>query len=362
MIIGVDARALVAPITGIGQYLKSILEAWPNSSDKLILYSPSPLDPELHFHVPHRVSLYAGLPVMLWKETVLPTQARRDGIDIFWGPQFVRPLILRVPSAITIHDSFWLKPSSQVRMGIKRRLGNQLLIPPSIRSAHTVMVISAEAMGDLQVRYPRYAKKFVHVPLGATWNCPPLEIPPLKDVPRLLLVGTIEPKKHVPFMAETIRRINKDHIRVYLDIVGSWGWESKKYWPLIAKSQQYGINYHGYVANDTLQALYAKTDFLVSASNSEGTGIPFLFALGLGIPVIARDIPAVNQLSQVSRAVHYIESNDTDKWKLSIEHCLMNRLELRQLALKSALTVRAQHSLRRMAQRTWALLKEAAQA
>ena len=99
MHIGIDARLLAMPLTGIGRYTAElsralIAQADPGGSgatqpDRFYLYMPGP--PLTGDWAAPQVRLRAGQvrggrPArMLWSQTIMPWLAARDGVDVFWG-------------------------------------------------------------------------------------------------------------------------------------------------------------------------------------------------------------------------------------------------------------------------------------
>src|SRR5260221_11051703 len=112
--IGVDARVLLSPITGIGRYTLEVCKALCKIKNvQLYLYSPSPNSLEItKLLIPaviHNSSSRSKIYTQLWSEFVLPLWLKRDNVDVFWGPAHRLPHFLprRILSVVTIHDLVW---------------------------------------------------------------------------------------------------------------------------------------------------------------------------------------------------------------------------------------------------------------
>ncbi len=115
MRIGVDARSLSEPISGIGRYTLSLLELMVlDKSHEWVLYSHRPI---LHGqwgmqNVTVRALSFPkwvrGLYVP-WSQFILPLWVKQDDIDIFWSPAHRLPFFLSksIASVVTIHDLVW---------------------------------------------------------------------------------------------------------------------------------------------------------------------------------------------------------------------------------------------------------------
>ena len=97
MKIGVDARLLSRPLTGIGRYTLEMCRALSGLDNiSLCLYSPAPFLPDAILGL-DKVNVRtgnwdAGVLRQLWSETYLPKWAVNDAVDVFWGPAHRLPL------------------------------------------------------------------------------------------------------------------------------------------------------------------------------------------------------------------------------------------------------------------------------
>ena len=205
MKIGIDARQLSRPLTGMGRYTLEICQALSKTKGvSLYLYSPAPLRFDFHglgkAHVRTK-NWDFGVLRQLWVETFLPAWASRDDLDVFWGPahripRFLDPQIARV---ITIHDLVW-KYAGDTMPPLRRKL-EQIQIPSAIRNSDRVVTVSFSTESALKQEYPNCRNKTSVIHLGATHYSETLPFENLTDLGIIknyfLFVGTLEPRKNL---------------------------------------------------------------------------------------------------------------------------------------------------------------------
>ena len=150
---------------------------------------------------------------------------------------------------------------------------------------------------------------FVH--LGAEFNTSKIEQNlSSKDQQRLdmlrndavtfLMVGTIEPRKGHKQVLEAFELLWQEGLDINLVIVGKKGWMVEDLIRKIVNHTQ--LNRHlfwlEFVSDSLLQKVYQTSDALISASESEGFGLPLIEAAYYGLPIIARDIPVFKEVAK----------------------------------------------------------------
>jgi len=206
MKIGVDARLLSRPLTGIGRYTLEMCRALCKHSEiSLFLYSPAPIPVDvLRGLEAARIRLGSSDNSVLrqiWGISILPKLAKRDAVDIFWGPSHRLPSRLP-PSTIkvvTIHDLVWkyaghtMQPLSRIR--------ERYQMPHAIKMADLVLADSDATKISIIDTFCIDENKLSVVHLGVTnINADPLQdlLEPLGiKQPYFLFVGTLEPRKNL---------------------------------------------------------------------------------------------------------------------------------------------------------------------
>lgn len=129
------------------------------------------------------------------------------------------------------------------------------------------------------------------------------------DTPRpftLLFVGRIMPHKNQLMLVEAFAQLLRNtQVPLQLYIVG--GFTVAEYKDQIEQRiRELGIeafvNLTGKVDDDTLNALYCRSDLFVSLSKHEGFGMPLIEAMAHGLPVLAYDAPHSNVVHTLGTA------------------------------------------------------------
>jgi len=213
MHVGIDARLLAMPLTGIGRYTAELSRALIAQADvggsgaalpdRFYLYMPGP--PLTGDWAVAQVRLRAGrvrggrAARMLWSQTVMPWQAARDGVDVFWGTSHRLPRFLpaHVARVVTIHDLVWRHAGGTMRP--LSRWMEQRLMPQALHMADRIVADSQSTADDLAEAFPTVRERVRVVHLGATPMPAPADRAALTSrgivKPYVLFVGTLEPRK-----------------------------------------------------------------------------------------------------------------------------------------------------------------------
>jgi glycosyltransferase involved in cell wall biosynthesis len=134
-------------------------------------------------------------------------------------------------------------------------------------------------------------------PVGAA----PAVAAPQRDsgrTPRVLMVGTVEPRKGVEVMLDAAEAIWAAGHQVQFVLVGRPGWAMPS---LLGRLEEVadaggGLTWLRDASDEDLTREYERADLLIMPSRGEGFGLPIVEALAHGVPVIARDIPVFREL------------------------------------------------------------------
>lgn len=297
MHIGVDARLLSGPLTGIGRYTHALSKALLSHSElQLSLYMPYPAD----FHVKKSLqqsrfrwcSIHNRPLRMAWSQSVLPYWATKDCVDLFWGathrlPRYLPQSIARV---VTIHDLVWKYAPETMRPF--SLLIEKWLMPESMELADLIMADSQGTADGIAQVFPQHASKVRVVHLGASAFTLPSDIASLASLgihrPYCLFVGTLEPRKNLERLIEAYAMIPEaNRAQMDLIIAGGQGWGGIDVEAMLQKKGlQFSVRLVGYVNEQQLAALYANARFLAMPSIYEGFGLPVVEAMQYGTPVL----------------------------------------------------------------------------
>ncbi len=307
MKVGLMARSLRPPITGIGRYTLNLASAAAQhlEPDELTLYltrevkdlngircrkivAPVP--------TPHEVFRAA------WEHTLVPYSARRDGLDVFHSPNYTLPLGLPCPSVVTVHDLAFLdRRLHKARL----RFYLTLLTKMSLKRADRIIAVSEYTKSEIERHFPFAEGKVSVVYSGldpafrngtsALEGRPPAA----SGRPYILFVGSIEPRKNLPRLIRAFEHAMADTgLPHELVLCGPWGWRYRPVEEALERSpMRQRIRQIGYVASADLPSLYAGADLLAYPSLIEGFGFPVLEAMASGTPVLTSDCSALPEVA-----------------------------------------------------------------
>lgn len=296
MKIGVDARILSSPITGLGHHTIEMCRALSNVKDvEIYLYSPSHINnivSRLELVTIRTHSWNNSLLGQLWSETYLPLWAREDEIDVFWGPSHRLPRLLscKISRVVTIHDLVWkyaketMRPSSYFL--------EKLQMPAATFMADLIVVDSYSTKDEVITEFNVKRENVFVIPLAARNILSKCSYNPLKrygiDKPFFLFVGTLEPRKNLINLLSAYAALSKSiKSKVIFVIAGQKGWGRLNLKAIIPQLDlTENVKVLGYVDDETLATLYSNAQFLAMPSLYEGFGLPLVEAMSYGKPVL----------------------------------------------------------------------------
>ena len=300
MKVGVDARLLSRPITGIGRYTLEMCRALVKlENTSLYLYSPAPVFTEYKLGLESAIIRFGnwdnGFLRQLWSESYLPLWAKKDGVDVFWGPAHRLPRCLpdKMARVVTVHDLVW-KYAGETMRPLSRFL-ERYQMPQAICVADEVVADSQATADAVREEFHADLGRLSVISLGTTLSngaAPSGVLQPLGiDRPYFLFVGTLEPRKNLIRLLTAYSRLPESlKEQVMMVIAGGKGWGGVNIDVLVGNL---GLKKHvrilGYVDEPTLAALYRNAQFLAMPSLYEGFGLPLIEAMAYGTPALTAD-------------------------------------------------------------------------
>lgn len=309
MRVGIEVTAAVKQRAGIGRYTRELLRelvcidndtryqmaamANRDQIDALERKLPPGAWREIHpIPVPERLMTAA------WYRLGVPIHFERFAgpVDVVHGPDFVSPPT-RARRVVTIHDVTFRTHPEFAEPSLVSYLSNA--VPRAIDAADAVIAVSAAVAAQVAEIYPRSRHKLVTIPNGVRH---PKRLPARKgnaqDVPTIVTVGTIEPRKNHLALLAALPVVRKRFSDVRLVIVGRPGWRAEAICSAIERAVADGGTCWVRDANDAyVEEILRSAAVTVYPSVAEGFGLPVLEAMARGIPTVVSDIPAHREVA-----------------------------------------------------------------
>lgn len=241
----------------------------------------------------------------LWTHIHLARALRRSPVDLLFVPAHVIPIV-HPPSVVTIHDLGYLDRADD--HPARQRLMLDATTRWNLRAARRVIVPSAFTASDIAARFPRVESKIDVVPHGVSADFGPRSAESIGDTlnrlgvkaPYVLSVGTIQPRKDYPTLAEAVAIHNRysADIPLHLVVVGRPGWLVERVLDHVEPFREAArLSILTTVEDADLPALYSGAFAYVQSSRFEGFGMPILEAMACGAPVICADSSSLPEVA-----------------------------------------------------------------
>ena len=254
----------------------------------------------------------------LWYPAVLPLAASRADVDVLHCPSYRAPLRAPVPLVVTVHDlAVFRHPEAFNRWS---RTYSRALVPRVLRAAARVIAVSEFTRRELRELLAVADEKIRVVPNAVA----PVFSPdgPASTGDYVLAVGTLEPRKNLPRLAEAAHRMGAQ-----LRVVGATGWGG-------VRVGGNGVRWLGEVADEELAELYRGAACVAYPSLYEGFGIPVLEAMASGTPVVTSRGGGTEEVAGAAAVL--VDPEDAAAIAEGIEEAVTRRDELRRLGLERA--------------------------
>lgn len=238
-----------------------------------------------------------------WNAVYAPRAIAEESLDVY-HTQYITPFFVSRRTRIVthIHDVSF-KAFPQLISPIDRMFLS-LLLPSSLRRADGIVAVSEFTKSEILKYYSFVSPEKVAVVPNAVdpefasrasegglqrarskYSLPDTYI---------LYVGTLQPRKNVPFLLESFARVREQLPEMSLVLVGNRRGhhvDPRINGVVTALGLESSVVFPGFIdAEDLPSVMWGATAF-VYPSLYEGFGIPALEAMSVGVPVLASDIP-----------------------------------------------------------------------
>ncbi|MBD3330684.1 glycosyltransferase [Candidatus Peregrinibacteria bacterium] len=335
MKIGVNARMLIKPYTGIGQHTRYLFRelAKIDKSNEYLLVVPEEISGEVKSDFPSnlRVEILPeskmgtkGMNKTFWEQVMVPEFFRSKNVDIAYFTYPSNPWAKNWykgagKTVLTIHDCIPWKDKkyrrglfSKMYHGKTRKACNKVdkIITVSETSKMDIMDFCGIDSGKIEVIYNDAADIFkTQVDNGFLKKV--LEGYGIISYKYFLYCGGYDMRKNVRFLLKNYSEYCEKAAHPYpLVLVGDQLYKDKLYEDFNTKfsSDRGKIINTGFIDETELKALYSGCRAFVHLSKEEGFNIPLIEAVNCGAPLIISDIPVHREIA--GDGAKYLNLND----------------------------------------------------
>lgn len=351
MRIGIDARFVLRPRRGIGNYSLELIRSLAriDKNNRYVLYvDRADVNGELAVGENFQLRLLKPGLYALWENGALALAAVRDRIDILHCLGNTAPVYLPRPPAllVTLHDvmffgsgTFVPKPRTWYqRFGwFYRRLNAKV----RLRKADHYLTDSEHSKNDILSAIPTIRAADVTVIYPGIAQRAPSPAPRMPEQPYVLCLGAEDARKNTAAIVRTYLRLReKGTFAPRLLITGYPNfWESDEGRFAKASRHSADIVSVGFVPALELAALYRGALFLAYPSLYEGFGFPILEAMSFDCPVITSTSSSLPELA--GDAAILIDPQDEGALAKAMEALARDEALRTSLRLKGRERVRA---------------------
>jgi glycosyltransferase involved in cell wall biosynthesis len=318
--VALHSGQLLQPVPGgIGRYTHSLLRVLPAAGVDVVAFAagarPAGVPrraPWIDLGAPHGSVRYE-----CWHRLGHPLV--RVDADIVHAPSLVVPPVRDITLVVTVHDIAFLRfPQVTTRRGVsfhRRAL--------AVARRHADLVITPSSFTRVELIREGFSPEDVHVallgidpPVSRTDDDIDATVASVGiDAQYVLTVGTIEPRKDLPTLADAVERLRaRRSSELELVVVGPRGWGR------VDRIDRPFIRVLGEQPWSVVDALIRRSAACCIASHYEGFGLPALEALARGAPLAVADGSALEEV--VGGAALLFPAGDVDACTAELERLL----------------------------------------
>jgi len=277
--------------------------------------------------------------------TTIPKYLKKNNFDVVvelahFGPFGLPDSIAQVTY---IHD---LTPVTHKKFhGVASQKIHKFLLPKILQKSHLILCNSLQTKNDINSFVPSIEDKIQIIHLGISdFYKPAFDANAIKklgiSMPFILHVGTLEPRKNIPFLISAFNELrnNNKNIELQLVLTGKPGWDYQEIIDALGESDyKQDIIVTDFVPQSDLRVLYTHAECLVLPSYYEGFGLPVLEAMACGCPCLISGEGALKEVG--GDAAIYFDIEDRLALIQQIETMVLSQdqqLKWREKALEHA--------------------------
>lgn len=305
MRIAIDFTAFIPQMTGVDTYLKQLVLhlAKVDQSNQYMIYHNQEdrrfFADSFQGNFSHTSISARPRPIrLIAQQAMLPVAASAWRADVIHSPSFIMPYMRGLARhVLTVHDMTSFS-HPQCHIALRRSLLYRRMVLASLRRTDVVIVPSQATRHAILEFLPDLRPDRIHVTvpgIGEEFRlCDSASVQEvvtrlMLPQPYILYVGTLEPRKNLPVLLESYRRlVEAGAIQEHLVLAGKLGWGYEVLLKQLQAPPLRGrVHLAGYVDQKDLPAVYGGARLFVYPSLFEGFGFPPLEAMACGVPVIS---------------------------------------------------------------------------
>ena len=332
MELAINGLRLMGKRYGVGRYIEYLLSHWndnPIPFDRIVLYTPGPLDIRLNFNskLEHRI-IPSNHSFGYWEQVILARYKKMH--DVLFCPSYVAPVLGRGKTVVTHLGSYEALPST---FPLVQRLKSRLIYQLSARGADQVITVSESSKKDMVRFYGIPADKITVIYLGVDSKFGPINDEPFLESirrqylgsnrPYILFVGKLSKRRSIPELISAFSRLKRTrNIQHALLLIGPDS--AGQNVPELARKHgiESSVVHREFATHDELVGIYNAADLFIYPSTYEGFGIPVLESMACGIPTIA--LKNTSFLEFASGVAHLVQDGSEEELYRGMELVLFS--------------------------------------
>lgn len=313
--VGVDARSLLCrEPRGEGKSLLRLYEEIARAEPAIrLIFFGDEHGTDFKAELPPRTTMQLlgsrGQRFDAWENIRLPLAAAMNRCDVLHCTSSGGPVWSSMPTLVTVHDLIPMLVDDGQTQAESARFERRLR--RSLARAAAVIAVSKSTRADLIRSFPASASKVEVVYWGAPGMVPQSAVPAHRSRRRYLLAfGGTAPRKNTLYTLERFASIAARVPDVDLVFVGISSVAQRA--EIEVQGQRAGltgrVEMPGFVDEAELQALLGGAELVLYLSRYEGFGLPLLEAVAHGVPVVASNASAVQEVLNDGGSCHALDS------------------------------------------------------
>jgi len=299
----IDLTALSRTITGIENYTLnlccSLMENMPHHFKCHLLFRKEIHPAFIEYQGHHTLSISPFKSQFITEQFYIPMLLLLNKFYLCFFPCFPPGFIVKKRIITICYDAAMWK--FRHTLSLKNKMYFRPLSERALKNAKTVFTISDSSQKDIEDIFPIVKGKIFNISAALPTSFSGHLDGSFQEVSRkysikgkyFITVGSIEPRKNLQFLLETIAPILKNK-EMKLVLVGRTAWGSKE---LENRINELNISNFliktGYISIQELRILYKNAECFIFPSLYEGFGFPILEAFSCDCPVITSNVSSM---------------------------------------------------------------------